>query len=273
MYRRYTSLKQDPIMKEQIKKWTIRLTATGLLISGLLIGIVLNPSLLYANQTVVGNYTIYHNSNIDNGLFNRFESITSSLKKSELYDPTFSLDICLNDGSYYPTLLEKIRGKAFAWGFYNKVVLQGNSNYENNYVDLNGHHWNLEQLIAHEAIHCYQYKKFGFWGSNPMASYPNWKWEGYPEYISRQNEGQKDLVENIHRLSEINFDNEWAIRFQDKTISPINYYKDWILVQYSLDVKGRSYIELLNDPTEKDVIEEEMMNWYSKETKKQTHNN
>ena len=119
-------------MKRTIKKWTIRLIITGVLILGLLIGIVLNPSVLYANQTVVGNYTIYHNSEIDDNLMTQLENVTLVLEKSELYDSTFRLDICLNDGSNYPSLLKKINGQAFAWGFYNKVVLQGKAHYKDN---------------------------------------------------------------------------------------------------------------------------------------------
>lgn len=248
-------------MKRTIRKWTIRITATGLFIGGLLIGIVLNPTLLYANKTVVDNYAVYHNSEIDNNFLNQLENITALLKRSELYDSTFRLDICLNDGSIYPTLLEKIRGHAFAWGFYNKIVLQGNVNYQDNYVELNGYRWNLEQLITHEAIHCYQYRKFGFWDSNPIAKYPNWKWEGYPEYVSRQKQEQQDLIENIEKLLEKDSDG-WAIEFSDGTISPIDYYKDWLLVKYSLDIKRLSYEALLIDSTEKEVVEKEMMTWY-----------
>lgn len=259
-------------MKRMIRKWTIRITATGLLIGGLLIGIVLNPTLLYANKTVVDNYTIYHNSDIDDNFLNQLENITALLKRSELYSSAFRLDICLNDGSIYPTLLEKIRGQAFAWGFYNKVVLQGNANYRGNYVELNGYRWNLEQLITHEAIHCYQFNKFGFWNSNPMAKYPNWKWEGYPEFVSRQNQEHQDLFKNIGHLLEYQEKKKsWAIEFSDGTISPIDYYKDWLLVKYSLDIKQLSYEELLRDSKEKEEVEKDMLSWFY-EKKKRTHN-
>jgi len=149
-------------MKRTIRKWIIRITATGLLIGGLLIGLVLNPTLLYANKTVIENYTVYHDSVVDSNFVNQLKSVTMLLKGSELYDSTFKLDICLNDGSIYPTLTERVRGQAFAWGFYNKVVLQGNVNYQDNYVELNGYRWSLEQLITHEAIHCYQFRKIEF---------------------------------------------------------------------------------------------------------------
>lgn len=253
-------------MKKTIKTWVVRLSATGVLLVALLLSIVLNPSLLYANQTVVDNYTIYHNSVIDVDLLKHLENVTSSLKKSELYDATYKLDICLNERSYYPTLLEKIRGKAFAWGFYNKVVLQGNAQYKENVVELNGYRWNLEQLLTHEAIHCYQYNKFGFWNSNPIANYPNWKWEGYPEYVSRQNAEQQDLFQSLDHLLKHQEEHKdsWFIEFSDGTISPADYHTDWLLVKYCLDIKQLSYEELLIENTKKEVVEEEMMTWYDK---------
>jgi hypothetical protein len=260
-------------MKIRIRNWALQILVAGIFLLILLTGIVLTPSLLYANQTKIGKHTIYHNSKIDNYFIKQLENATNVLKTSELYDSDFLVDICLNDGSIYPTILEKIRGQAFAWGFYNKVVFQGNAYYQNNHIELNGYQWNLEQLLIHEATHCYQYNKLGFWGSNPIAQYPNWKWEGYPEYVSRHLRGQQNLFDNIKRLSETNSKEEWAIAFSDGTISPIKYYSDWLLVQYCIDVKGLTYVELLNDSTEKEVIEDEMMDWFDSENKKRIHNN
>lgn len=253
-------------MKKSIKKWSIRITTTLLFIGGLLIGIVLNPSMLYANKTIVGNYTIYHQSDINPSLMLRLENVTSLLKESELFDPNFKLDICLNDGSTYPKLIEKIHGRAFAFGFYNKVVLQGHSNLKDNYHELNGYRWNLEQLLAHEAVHCYQYDYFGFWNANPIANHAQWKWEGYPEYIARQNEDQQNLIDNIKRLIEHKSleKTSWSITFSDETISPVDYYEDWLLVQFCLDIKKLSYTELLKDNTSKQEINKQMLQWYHK---------
>jgi len=251
-------------MKNKIKTWTLRFSVTSLFLFGILIGIVLNPSLLYANKTIVDNYTIYHNSPIDNNLLTQLKNIRPLLEKSELYDSSLRLDICLNDDALYPRLMAKVRGPAFAWGFYNKIVLQGKAYYADNTLELNGHLWNFEQLLTHEAIHCFQYHKFGLWGSKPIAQHPNWKWEGYPEYVARQQQDQQHLYENIEKLLELEKEDKdaWAFKFSDGTISPLEYYKDWILVQYCLEIKQITYLELLDLPTEKEEIEAAMMKWF-----------
>jgi len=249
-------------MKRKIKKWTLRLTVTGLFIAGLLLVIILNPILTYANKTIHNNYTIFHNKPIDQTLTIKLDKATELLKASEFYNSKLQLDICLNDGSKYPKLMQIIRGKAFAWGFYDKVVLQGTSNVNGNYIELNGYKWNLTQLLAHEMTHCLQFDKLGLWKSKPLANIPNWKWEGYAEYVSRQNTDQKDLSKNIARLLATDKKN-WAIKFADSTIAPREYYDYWTLVQYCMDIKKMNYKQVLADTISEQTIRQEMMRWFS----------
>jgi hypothetical protein len=252
-------------MKKQIKKWTLRLTVTGIVVASLLLIIILNPILTYANKTTQNNFTIYHNKPLDSSVIFKINESYEILKESEVYNENFKIDICLNDGSVYPRLIKVIRGQAFAWGFYNKVVLEGNANYNENYVELNGYKWNLTQLLAHEMIHCFQFDKFGIFKSKPFADIPNWKWEGYAEYVVRKNKDQKDLFKNIARLlkSEQQNANAWGINFEDGTSVSKQYYKDWNLVQYCMQVKKINYASLLSSTVEKEAIHKEMMMWFN----------
>lgn len=249
-------------MKRKIKKWTLRLTATVLLIAGLLLIIVLNPILTYANKTTHNNLTVFHNNVLDPTFLTKLGQATELLKASEYYNPKLHLDICLNDGSKYPKLIQALRGRAFAWGFYDKVVMQGNANLQDNYVELNGHKWNLTQLVAHEMTHCLQFDKLGFWKSKPIANIPNWKWEGYAEYVSRQNTDQKDLSKNIERLIATE-KNNWEVIFSDSTIAPKEYYDYWTLVQYCIDIKKMTYKQILADTSSEQTVRQEMMSWFS----------
>jgi len=249
-------------MKRQIKKWVLRFSATVLLIAGLLLIIVLNPMLTYANKTTHQHYAIFHHKPLDPALTIRLDQATGLLKASELYDSTFQLDICLNDGSAYPSLMKTLRGRAFAWGFYNKVVLQGVANCKDNYLELDGYRWNLTQLLTHEMIHCLQFARLGLWKSKPVATIPDWKWEGYAEYVSRQSDEQKDLSKNITRLIKTDKSN-WEITFSDSTISPRAYYEYWTLVQYCMDIRKMNFNQVLSDTTSEEALRQEMMKWFS----------
>ena len=250
-------------MKQEIKRWTLRLTITSVFISGLLLVIILNPILTYANKTTHNNFKIFHNKPLDPTLIIKLDQATDLLKASEFYNSKLQLDICLNDGSKYPKLIQILRGQAFGGGFYNKVIMQGNTNFKDNHVELNGYKWNLIQLLAHEMTHCLQFDKLGFWESKPIANIPNWKWEGYAEYVSRQNVDQKDLSKNIQRFIATD-KNNWEIKFADSTIAPREYYDNWTLIQYCMDIKKMTYNQILADAKSKQIVRQEMISWFGK---------
>lgn len=248
-------------MKKQIKKWTLRLTVSGLLITILLLLIILKPVLTYAGKTTHSNYSVYHHQPLEPTLLSHLDNATEHLKTSEFYNPNLQLDICLNDGSSYPDLMKTLRGPAFAWGFYNKVILQGTTNVPENIVELHGYRWNLTQLLTHEMTHCLQFDYLGLRKSNPIAAIPDWKWEGYAEYISRQNPNQKNLSKNIDQLIATD-ETLWEVKFEDGTISPREYYNYWTLVQYCMDIKKMSYLQILDDTTSEQLVRNQMMHWY-----------
>ncbi|TAF46521.1 MAG: hypothetical protein EAZ51_04825 [Sphingobacteriales bacterium] len=260
-------------MKRNIKKWAFRLTVTGLFISTLLFVIILNPAFVYANKTTYKNFTIYHHSKLNPLLISYVNKATELLKTSELYRHDIKLDICLNEGSVYPSIVSGIAGQGFAFGFYNKVVLLGKMNCHNNTVEINGYNWNLTQLLAHEITHCLQFNNLGFWHSNPIAAIDNWKWEGYAEYVARQEPNQKDVYNNLHYLNENNF-KSWGITLQDNSIAPAEYFNYWVMVQYCMNIKHMPYKQLLNNTTNENTIKHEMMTWYKNkktETRRQHH--
>jgi hypothetical protein len=249
-------------MKNRIRKWSLRIIVTCLLILGLLAGIAFNPTLLYANKSVKGIYTLYHQRSLDPAFVSKLNDANELLQQSELYEPSLKLSVCLNDGSYYPKLMQQVRGQAFGWGFQKVVVLMGNVHATDNYIELNGYKWNLTELLAHEATHCFQFYKYGLFKSNPVAHIPEWKWEGYPEYVARKNKA--GLVNNISCLIKVeNTDNNNWIDFDDSTGTVISYYRNWLLVQYCLDVRKMSYDRLLKDTMSEALLTRNMMDWYT----------
>ena len=189
-------------MQKTIKKWLLRLSATVLLILGLLVAFIAHPPWLYFHKTIHVNFSILHHAALDTAILARLQEANLFIKKSELYDSGFSMQVCLNDGSSYPGIIRSLGGPAFARGFYNKIVLFGFTDFRNNFTKFNGRKWNVTQLLAHEAIHCLQFNKYGLWNSKPLADIPNWKWEGYPEYIARQYSEVDGIKKNIRKLIE-----------------------------------------------------------------------
>ena len=250
-------------MKQTIKKWLLRLTLSGLFILVILVIFILNPSLLYAHKTTIGNNSIYHNSPIDTIVEIRLKEATTIVKLTELYDAKLKYDICLNDGSLYPLLIKIFFNDPFIATFYNKIIFWGTINFKDNYGLDNGHKWNMTQAIAHAQTHCLQFNMLGIWKSNPFARLPDWKWEGYAEYISRKSFKNSNLAINIDHLIQVEkMDNANWIEFSDGTGSSITFYKRWLLVQFCSDIKKMNFEQLLQDTQEEEVVRQEMMSWY-----------
>ena len=249
-------------MKKQWKKWAFRIIFTACFFVGLLITFMLNPLLLYANKTVIGRFRIYHNAPLNK----RFPSILSQsdhiVRSSELYDPKLAIELCLKDGSDYPALIERALGKDLLSSFYNKIIFTGDTvNFDNNFIGWNGHHWNLVQMLAHAQVHCLEFNWYGLFQANPIGKHPDWKWEGYPEYIARQ---PKNLQHGIDLLLAAENRNQGWIKLPDGT-ETITIFQEYLtLVQYCMEVKKMHFEELLADKTPKEMIRRQMIDWYHK---------
>ena len=247
-----------------LKKWVFRLSVTTVFLVGLLLAIVLMPRLSYARHTNCGPYTIYHQQPLPAALPARLDAASARLRASELYRPGLTFDICLNDaGTAYPRLLAQLLPPAFAWGFADKVVLQGEANFGADYVALHGYRWNSTALLAHELTHCLQYQALGLLHSNPVAGYPAWKWEGYAEYVARPHGSPRLLAAHLARLHEAErqHPNAWEVPLPDGTMVSKEYARYQALVQYCLDVRGQTYRQLLADTASEATARRQMDGW------------
>ncbi len=252
-------------MASTFKKVAFSLFTSGLLAGIVLATLLLNPTLLYAHRTATPHYIIYHNQPLDPALLPRLAQARAIVQQSSWFDPALGLAICLNDGSPYPSLVEKLLGPAFGWSVYRNVVLSGKANPQANYVYLNGYKWNLVQLLAHEATHCYQLQRLGMWRMNPLLrQYPAWKTEGYAEYVARRGANYLSLRQQIQQLQQAAraTPNAWGITLSDSTTASREYANYLILTTYCLDVKRITYQQLLADTSSEQTVHHQVISWY-----------
>jgi hypothetical protein len=246
------------------KKWALSVLASaGMLLLGLVV-LLLNPGVLFAHHTTTRQLTIYHNQPLDPVLLLRLEQARTLVQPSEVFAKSLRLEVCLNDGSWYPRLIQTIRSPAFAWSFYNKVVLNGEADAQANRLTFRTYAWNLTSLVAHEMTHCYQFTYFGLWHSNPLAGYPTWKWEGYAEYVARRPQGPQSLRQRVARLyhAEQAEPDRWDLPLADSSCTSREYFAYLVLTQYCLDVKHLTLQQLLRDTTSEQVVRQQLQAWY-----------
>jgi hypothetical protein len=228
----------------------------------LLVFFILNPVLLYANKTEYKNFTIYHEEPIPEDLGKYFETILQSLESSEIYNKNIKIDICLNDGSAYPKLIETLLGPDVIRTFSNKSVYHTTVNdwaSESMIKKEWNEDFNISQWAAHSFVHCLQFDHYGLFGSNPMARIPEWKWEGYCEYLSMQI--NKDL-NSLIALHKIPRENKFTMVSIDDFKTTSSHLKFLVLMKYCFEIKKMNFDEIVNAKNTEDEIYSEMMKWY-----------
>ena len=251
-------------MPHCLKKWLFRFSVTGAFLLALLALIVFAPALSYARQSSFGRFTVYHQLPLAAALPAHLAVAAAQLRGSELYNPDFHADICLNDqGASYPKLLGYLLPPAFAWGFADKVVMQGQANFAANYVVLHGYRWNSTALLTHELTHCLQAQALGWYRSNPLIGCATWKREGYAEYLARPHGPPGRLAANLARLNQAEHQHPgtWEVPLPDGTMQPKEYARYAALVAYCLDVRHQTYRQLVADTTSEAVVARCMEAW------------
>jgi hypothetical protein len=245
------------------KKWTLSVLASGGVLLLGLVALLLYPSVLYAHHTTTRQYTIYHNRPLDPALLPRLAQARHLVQTSEVFDQTLRLELYLNDGSWYPRLVQAIWSPAFAWSFFNKVVLNGEATARANRLTFRTYAWNLTALLAHEMTHCYQLHHQGLWQSNPLAGYPTWKWEGYAEYVARHPGNAQVLRENLVRLQQAEqiAPARWDLQVGDGSSTSREYFTSFVLTEYCMAIKHLTFQQLLQDTTSQQVVRHQLVAW------------
>jgi hypothetical protein len=230
-------------MKINVKKVLFRGSVTLVFCIGLLISFVFNPSLLYSKETTYKNFTIYHEKALDCKLIMLIEKSFEQLKTQELYDNDIQLEICLHDGSLYPQLIERLMGPDVIRSFANKSVVQADmSEIENDRLSVSewGESFKASQWFTHSFAHCLQFRRYGFFGSNPLARHEEWKWEGYAEYASGSSYDLNSWLKTYNEAG----DASW-IEMPDGFKTTRHHLKFLVMIKYCIEIKGMTYDQIL----------------------------
>ena len=251
---------------QPLKKWLFRLSVTGAFLVALLVLLVFAPGLSYAHRSSCGSFAVYHQQALPPDLPRQLAAAEAQLRGSELYSPDFCANICLNDaGTPYPRVLACLLPPAFAWGFADKVVLQGEANFGAGYVALHGYRWNSTALLAHELTHCLQAHALPLGLSNPLTGAPTWKREGYAEYVARPHGSVALIAAQLARLqaAEREHPTAWEVPLPDGTMQPKDYARYAALVAHCLEVRHLSYRQLLADTTREASVTQQALAWFA----------
>lgn len=217
------------------------------------------PSWLYASETDLGQVQVYHQQPLPNGFEEVVKESLAVIRNSELYTPAFKTELCLNDGSLYPKLVKTALGDDVFRAFVDKAVMLGDFSADSRHMQAWGRELSTVQFLSHAFVHNLQYQYHGFSGANPIGRHPEWKWEGYAEYMVL---GQEHTLDHYLDLMESEANPfEWVAMGNGK--STIRMHLEFMqLTKYCFEQKGWSYHEFMSDDTSKAQLTQEMEQWY-----------
>ncbi len=248
----YCYMKAQNRIKKPIRKifdWFLRVTIVGLIAFIALVVFIFNPEIVYAKQHSIAGWQVLSEQSLDLDAWEaEILKAQNLIKQSEIYDPSYSFRVCLNDQKYYPKVVNRLLGNGFAHGFGDLIVLHTEDDAEAGCAHLNGYDWELSRLLAHEAVHGLQYHRLGLFKSNPIANIPNWKWEGYAEYIARADNSLGDFQSCARTARQLLASkNQFWVAFENGSGMPSHLFQDYVKVRFCLEVEKQSWIALLAD--------------------------
>lgn len=144
------------------------------------------PYPTFAHSISYRQFKIYSDNNINNELLKPIiDRAVNLASKSDVYDSTITVKILLPESKlkYGILSLMYFRTIGFTNPFTKNVIISlPDLSLNRAYIDKSRNNYrSLDELIAHELCHIYQYKVLGYYS---LVTLPIWIKEGYPEYIS-----------------------------------------------------------------------------------------
>lgn len=220
------------------------------------------PSWLYACETDLGQVQVYHQQPLPAGFEEVVKESLAVIRQSELYTPAFQSELCLNDGSLYPRLVKTALGYDVFRAFAHKAVMLGDFSADSRHMQAWGRELSTVQFLSHAFVHNLQYQYHGLAGANPIGRHPEWKWEGYVEYLVLGQEHALDYYRTVAESESAEASPfEWVALEHGK--STIRMHLEFMLLtKYCFEQKGWSYREFMSDDTSKAQLTQEMEQWY-----------
>jgi hypothetical protein len=193
------------------------------------------PQYLFAHEVSHKNFKVNARRPLDENITRVLDSADERLKKSPLYDGKTKEKIFLSDSFNFYFFLSTFKYNSFATTLpgvenirINKSDIAADSVFRANASD---NRRSLSGVIAHEITHNLIQRKFGVF--NSLVKVPNWKDEGYCEYVA--GETTLSFEEGVRRWRENpNSDTGYA------------YFKYHQMVKYLLEDEKITVEDLFN---------------------------
>ncbi|MDX1639695.1 MAG: hypothetical protein R3281_17160 [Balneolaceae bacterium] len=225
---------------------------------------VIWPGLYFAHEMKYRQFSVQADQHLNRGIRFLLEEATARVQFSPLYseDKSFHVFLCYRPKTY----------DHFARQMHMDASSQGFTIEPLGYLFLNlreigdvGQRYGKQfpysllsgkasHILAHELTHTLITDRLGYFGSRNLAG---WKREGYAEYVAsgsiRSEDSTYSLVERVSSVLNGQYGEVPPARRQ--------YIRDQLVVEYLLDIRDWSLLQLINSPVSEDEVYREMVSW------------
>ncbi|MEM8523415.1 MAG: collagenase [Bacteroidota bacterium] len=225
--------------------------------------LLLNPQSLFAHQSSYKNYHIYSGEEPNlkplEGILDQAEE---RLKTSELYDESYKYDIFFSHNHFYNRLDNLVFGSwAAARAIDNNLIVKIETDFDQGVAYTEDDQLDLVYLFTHEMMHCLQANAYGKRKFNPFFPPPLWKLEGYPEYVARTNFKELNLRMAIALILDMKVEMPFEVVKVENEPTPYFYYKSYLMTRYLIEIKSKTYDDILRDERTEEEVWEEVVDW------------
>jgi hypothetical protein len=215
----------------------------------LTIVIIQFPRLFIDRQFEYSLFKIHSNDRIElnEDVKNILDSVLINLTQSDFYNDKEIFELYFVKDTFYEKLISVFGMNNIASSKYNKHIYIGYPEFRKNTLTKEGNEYewlNLVQVVTHEAVHSQMYtdySKFGF-----MVT-PSWINEGYAEYISYYKIREQHTYPLSKLFERYQKSNHNWVKTEFGSLTPKQYLRDRILIEYLIDEKTMSIDDIIKD--------------------------
>lgn len=253
-------------MLKKTGKWILILFAVGIAIEGIRSIPLLFPYPFFAHNMTLGGFTFYANTDFNSTFRSGIKDSIDRIKQSKLYEPSrhHRVFICEKESRY--AFFSALAGRnKFSQGinveptgnifiskpFIESIRIDYGAAYANTLLE-----GSVSHIIAHEVTHTLITDSIGYWKSKKL---PNWKKEGYAEYVASQ---RASLIPDNH--AQLAFEFERFLSLDTRSISPIrlHYLESKLLIHYLIHVQNMSMGSIFHDAIDEETVASDLYQWY-----------
>ncbi len=249
-------------MQKKLKRASIWMAITGLIVLGLYVSVLAFPQIILHNKVRQGAVVLYYNGENHAEMERLARSTDMRLKGGPLYDSTrYARAFYFQNEKWFAFYARLSFLTMEPQGF--NLSIFGNSYIDGPRVErlgkfsggkprLSVFEGEVSHIAAHEIAHQYIIERFG---RGTWQNLPHWKREGLPEYLANFGVRANDsLLGFEQRVDILNDPNQWnEVRGWDRI-----HYEAGLLVEYLVEIKGMTLDEVVDREIQKAEIRDEM---------------